>query len=156
MTPHLYPLLKNGVLLHPQEPGTPGRIERFPSEPSGHWASGRAMGLLSALSVGPRGLARDREEAEGLPRPRPLPILGQVWADFKDSNFKSVQKQILSSKLLSPQTFDAPAAQAVILKGPQLTPRPSRLQARPTPGYSQPHVHFWVSKVEPTSRPCCW
>lgn len=91
VNPHLYPLLKNGVLLHPQEPGTPGRIERFPSEPSGHWVSGRAMGLLSALSVGPRGLARDREEAEGLPRPRPLPILGQVWADFKDSNFKSVQ-----------------------------------------------------------------
>lgn len=131
VNPHLYPLLKSGAAAPPT--GAQGTREngaipfRVP----------QALGLGQGHGA-PVGL--EREEAEGLPRPTPLPILGQVWADFKESNFKSVQKQILSSKSLSPQTSDAPAAQAVILKSPQLTQQLSRLQVKPKLGYSQPPI----------------
>lgn len=51
--------------------------------------------------------------------PRLLPVLGQVWADFKKNNMESVQKQIPPSHR-PPKTFGT--SQPSILKGSSVVP----------------------------------
>lgn len=68
--------------------------------------------------------------------PRPLPIRGQVWADLKENNTGSVQKEPTHQVTVPPINLWCP--QPSVLKGLHHPNNPPGPQVRPELGYSQP------------------
>lgn len=77
--------------------------------------------------------------------PRLLPILGQVWADFREDNTESVQKQIPPTKSLSPiNLWHLPAQHP---KGDSWTTGEAGVELFPAPS-----LRFWQNRMEMMSR----
>jgi len=73
--------------------------------------------------------------------PRLLPMLGQVWADFRENNTESVQKQIPPTESLSPINLRHLPAQHP--NGGSWTAGEARVELLPAPS-----LRFWQNRME--------